>query len=86
MTYRKKPVEVEAVQYLGDNTVEVADFMAGRSPRFKSDGNGNLWMEIDTPEGGAIQANRGDWIVKNVMGEFYPCNSDLFEATYEEVH
>jgi hypothetical protein len=83
MKYRKKPVEIEAVQWKGWNTTEVADLM-GASPAFGSDGKGLHWVSIETLEG-TMTASLGDWIIKGVQGEFYPCKPDIFAATYEEV-
>lgn len=81
--FRKRPVEVEAVQWVNWNTVEIADFM-GASPLFGSDGKGREWVEIHTLEG-AMRAEKGDWIIRGVKGEFYPCKPDIFAETYEEV-
>jgi hypothetical protein len=41
-----------------------------------------VWIEIPTLEG-VMRANYGDYIIKGVQGEFYPCKPDIFEATYE---
>lgn len=41
-------------------------------------------MEIETLEG-VMKANKGDWIIKGVKGELYPCKPDVFEMTYEKV-
>jgi hypothetical protein len=40
-------------------------------------------MLIDTPEG-TMRAERGDWIIRGIQGEIYPCKPDIFEASYEE--
>lgn len=77
--YRKKPVEVEAVIWDGTNDLEMLDFM------------GELTIEIDTAKlrietlEGAMMADTGDYIIKGVNGEFYPCKPDIFEKTYEKV-
>ena len=42
-----------------------------------------LYIEIDTLEG-TMRANLGDFIIKGVQGEFYPCKPDIFEQTYEK--
>lgn len=75
--FRKKPVVVEAQQwYQGIKPI------AGSVIH---DGNGTpLHVEIKTLEG-VMVANHGDWIIKGVKGEFYPCKPDIFEATYEPV-
>lgn len=86
--YQKKPVIIEAVQYDGtpESQLEVAIFMKDvpteglrKSARDK-DGE----LIIYTLEGD-MKASVGDFIIKGVHGEFYPCKSDIFEETYERV-
>ena len=78
--YRKKPVVIEAVQFLGDeNLLEIIEWI----------GSNNLiamdnFICIITLEG-QMTVQRNDWVIKGVKGEFYPCKPDIFEATYEEV-
>ena len=79
MKYRKKPAVGEAVLWNGDNYKEVIDFAENK---IWFDALGNIW--IATLEGDMI-AKKGDYIVKGVQGEFYPCNPDIFAETYEEV-
>lgn len=76
--YRKKPVVIEAVQYTGPNFDEMETFVDGDA-EFR-DGE----LLIATLEG-PLRAAPGDWIIKGVKGEFYPCKPDIFEATYEKV-
>lgn len=76
--YRKKPVVVEAVQYVGDNFPEVEYFLNGH---FDFE---DYQLIIITLEG-RIKASIGDFIIKGVDGEFYPCKPDIFEKTYEKV-
>ena len=76
-TYRKKPVEIQAVQFLGDFD-EVEQFVGGDA-EFR-DGQ----LVVATLEG-PLRAARGDWIIRGVKGEFYPCRDDIFQATYEAV-
>lgn len=81
--YRKKPVVIEAVQWTGDadSYWSIRDFC----PNLKTDWKlGNDMLIIETLEGD-MQALNGDFIIKGVQGEFYPCKPDTFEATYEEV-
>ena len=74
----KKPVVVEAVQFTGHNVKEIEEFV----------GLGTYWypermiIEIPTLEG-VMTARSGDWIIRGVRGEYYPCKPDIFEATYE---
>jgi hypothetical protein len=76
--YRKKPVEVEAVRWDGGNEHEMEAFIACRW--WLDDGD----IYIGTLEGD-MRATEGDWIIRGVQGEFYPCKPDIFEATYEAV-
>ena len=78
MKYRKKPVEVHAMQYTHENAAHFAEWM-GYQPIFVAAG-----MEIDTLEG-TMTASMGDWIIRGIQGEFYPCKADIFAATYEPV-
>lgn len=94
MKYRKKSVVIEAIRLTADNFDVVCDFM-GRTPvqkhnpDFGIDENGNtnehyLGVYIETLEGKML-ANNGDYIIKGVNGEFYPCKSDIFEKKYDKV-
>jgi hypothetical protein len=85
--FRKKPVVIEAVR------VPVIDdpLAWGELVGFFNGGLGAHWkvlpdysIEIQTLEG-AMRGEPGDWIIKGVKGEFYPCKPDIFSATYEEV-
>jgi len=78
--YRKKPVVIEAVQWLGHNFCEVDAFVSVPHETFPADG----YMIIPTLEGDH-RANLNDWIIKGVQGEFYPCKPDIFEQTYQLV-
>jgi hypothetical protein len=79
--YRKKPVMIEAVQFrAGEQDGSFCDdVMAGRV-RYPEDGT----MLIQTLEG-VMCAQPGDWIIRGVKGELYPCKPDIFLATYEPV-
>ncbi|CDL73666.1 hypothetical protein [Streptococcus pneumoniae] len=78
MKYRKKPVVVEAVQWNGNNHKEVIDFAENK---IWFDALGNIW--IATLEGDMV-AKKGDYIIKGVQGECYPCKPDIFAETYEK--
>ena len=87
--YRKKPVVIEAIQYLGPghpghDVIAIEQFGAKVEPTGEWSRNDNWDLVIVTLEGQYI-ASIGDWIIKGVKGEFYPCKPDIFEATYEEV-
>jgi hypothetical protein len=79
--FRKRPVVIDAVQFrTSEHPSELAaDVEAGRV-RYPEDGN----AMIDTLEGSMI-ARPGDWIIRGVKGELYPCRDDIFRATYEAV-
>lgn len=78
-SFRKKPVVIEAVQWTGDNHQEVSALgkIIEGSPRRK-----DRALPIQTLEG-VMLANVGDWIIKGVKGELYPCKPDIFASTYE---
>lgn len=92
--YVKKPVEIEAIQLKEDNIIEVFDFLDGanyketKSAEELEDFSKAMleqgYIEIETLEG-YMKASFGDYIIKGVKGEFYPCKPDIFQATYEEV-
>lgn len=92
--YVKKPVEIEAIQLKEDNIIEVFDFLdeanyketksAEELENFSQMILKQGYIEIETLEG-YVKANFGDYIIKGVKGEFYPCKPDIFQATYEEV-
>ena len=92
--YVKKPIEVESIQLTKENIVEVFNFLDGanyketKSVEELGDFSQMMlkqgYIEIETLEG-IMKANFGDYIIKGVKGEFYPCKPDIFQATYEEV-
>lgn len=79
--YRKKPVVIEAEQYDGRNGIKLLAWIGGRE--LEEDFTGDC-IEIKTLEG-TMRADKGDWIIKGVKGEFYLCKPDIFAATYEAV-
>lgn len=75
--FRKKPVVIEAVQLTPHNIEEVTQWCGGVC--------GLVSVAIPTLEGNMIAwGDKGDWIIKGVAGEFYPCRDEIFTATYEE--
>lgn len=78
--YRKKPVAVEAVQFTAANAKDVASWCHGRIVGMTH----GIELDIHTLEG-MMTARMGDWIIKGVKGEFYPCREDIFLETYERV-
>ena len=83
--YRKKPVVIEAIQFKDDpdTLIEIKEFMQS-DIRVSYAVNKEPVLKIDTLEG-VMDASIGDWIIKGVNGEFYPCKPDIFEKTYEAV-
>ena len=98
--YRKKPVVIEAIQFVVTkeitckfgiakeyNLSEITNFVDSiiLVPTVPNDTpEGRTYIEIPTLEG-TMEANVGDYIIKGIAGEFYPCKPDIFKATYEEV-
>jgi len=78
MKYKTKPVEIEAVKWTGQNVNEVVEFAQGgtRKILFQEDG-----MFIETLEG-KMKADEGDYIIRGLKGEYYPCKPDIFEMKY----
>ena len=76
--YRKRPVVIEAEQFLNDRPLPFRD----RGPIVYFDGDEGRYY-IQTLEG-AMTVSEGDWVICGVKGEFYPCKPDIFAATYEE--
>lgn len=86
--YRKKPVVIDAIQYLGhSNYDEICSYVGQELVMEYSN-------EEDFPDGqniliptleGEMNAQKGDYIIKGIQGEFYPCKPDIFEASYEIV-
>lgn len=76
--YRKKPVVIEAMQWNGPADDAHLEFFAGH------------WVSlgpkpyITTPEG-EMSISPGDWVIRGVKGEYYPCKPDIFKATYDAV-
>ncbi len=91
MKYKKKPVIIDALQWTGLNLTEIMDFVgkdlivetydagyqAGTIPLA-------VGLKIRTLEGD-MNVSVGDYIIKGVQGEFYPCKPDIFKETYEPV-
>lgn len=78
--YRKKPVVIEAIRFTGKNSEEL---LAWGHKNMTFDPVENK-MLIHTLEG-TMTAFIGDYIIKGVQGEYYPCKPDIFDATYEAV-
>jgi len=84
--YRKLPVEIEAVEWTGSNEKEIETFSSGKVNRYTAyEGNTPIetdYLKINTLEG-VMTASKGDYIIKGVQNEYYPCKPDIFNKTYE---
>lgn len=89
--FRKKPVVIEAIQYTGDNASEVTGFVNHAAgflevePEDRGDDfdiAAEVWDKLHSTW---VGVKVGQWIIKGIQGEFYPCDADVFESTYEEV-
>lgn len=85
MKYKKKPVIVEAIQFedTAERICELSEFMGGEMHVNYEDKN-NPYIPIETLEG-TMRASVGDYIIKGINGEFYPCKPDIFKKMYEKV-
>lgn len=97
-SFRKKPIVVEAVQLKWDNWEEMCTFADVGANHEKQphgcfitkDGKATdeatpiIGMQIPTLEG-TMLATQGDWVIRGISGELYPCKPDIFEKTYDAV-
>lgn len=82
--YRKKPVVIEAIQYTRKKGGNLTDILVFSGVDQVTEGFADDTLEIPTLEG-TMTAQVGDWIIRGVKGELYPCKPDIFAATYEAV-
>ncbi len=87
--FRKKPVIIEAMHYTGskhsfDRLWKWMGGEHGTNLGYSGTENDPQEFDVQTLEGKTV-ASPGDWIIKGVVGEFYPCKPNIFEATYEAV-
>lgn len=85
-TYRKKPVEIQAIRFTGWNWAECLRFMGENPEKFTARLHKSelAYIDIETLEG-TMRCGKGDYIIRGVNGEFYPCKADIFKKTYEAV-
>ena len=83
-TYRKRPLAVEAIQFVEENFETVQKFCPYAAGPFTDGEGGRMYFEIPTLEG-TLRASDGDYIIRGAAGEFYPCKPDIFEQTYDPV-
>lgn len=87
--FKKKPIVIHAVQYTGDNGMEISHWSRGEvvvSPAlyYSEAHQVHHTLHIHTPEG-IMTANPGTWVIQGVHGEFYPCQDYIFRETHEVV-
>jgi hypothetical protein len=80
--YRKKPVVIEAVQVLPENDAALLEFFHTTAAPFEVVGP---WTFVLHTLEGDMTASPGDWLIRGIQGEVYPCKPDIFERTYEAV-
>ena len=81
MKYKKKPVVIDAIQWTGDNYAEIFEFTEGEA--YLSSSHSSTLI-VETLEG-KMAAEKGCYIIRGVNGEYYPCQEDIFNKTYEPV-
>lgn len=87
--YRKKPVEIKAVQWTGDNEADLVAF-AGTNfrtvhPDDRGDDPDQTAEAYDYLHSTWVGMHTGDWVIRGIKGEHYPCEPDVFVATYDAV-
>lgn len=93
MKYRKIPVVIDAVQWTGENQREMFDFLTNyeKTDDYMSASGEHFIIDHNAVKGGLVIktlegehiASIGDYIIRGVAGEFYPCKPEIFEKTYE---
>lgn len=79
----KKPVVIEAVQYNGINITEVESFVGAKLP--------TVWLSVEDTQlviptlEGDMKVSKGDYVIKGIKGEFYPCKPDIFKQSYNMI-
>lgn len=89
MKFRKKPVVIDAIQFTRESAPDCVAFMTTDASSVTGfdihyDDDGRSTFVITTLEG-TMHVSLGDWIIRGVKGELYPCKPDIFDATYEKV-
>jgi hypothetical protein len=91
--YRKLPVVIDAVEWTGENHREMFDFLTDSKDRVIETSGEHFYISHSRVRGGLIIqtlegehiANIGDFIIRGIKGEYYPCKPDIFARTYEPV-
>lgn len=82
--FRKKPVEITAVRWDGTESRQrdIVRWANGQISGWHDEAG--YFLRISTLEG-ELRVSPGDWVIRGIKGEFYPCKPDIFEATYEPI-
>ena len=91
--FQKKPVIIEALEWDGSSHRPMFDFLGGEQSSSIGTHGKNFYIDYAKVTGGLIiktlegehLANIGDWIIKGVEGEYYPCKPSVFKKTYDRV-
>ena len=91
--YIKKPIEIEAVEWTGSNHRIMFDFLTGTTNQKIEESGEHFYIDHHKVQGGLMiktlegehKASIGDFIIKGITGEFYPCKPNVFEKTYIQV-
>lgn len=83
MKFRKKPIVIDAVQLRWDNWSDMVAHIGDAAIGIQLE-DGKLGMIVHTKEGDML-ARESDWIIKGIAGEFYPCNDEIFRASYDRI-
>jgi hypothetical protein len=81
--YRKKPVVIEAFQFDSETTGNAIVKWSAGMVRGVFDDDEGPYLSIETHEG-IMRATLGDWVIKGIAHEYYPCKDDIFQATYDQ--
>lgn len=84
MRYRKKLVVVDAWQFNGEGFYDWPEWLRQKGFNICSSNIHNGFLVISTLEG-EMRCSKGDWIIRGIKGEIYPCKPDIFELTYEAI-
>jgi hypothetical protein len=83
--YRKKPIVIESVQYDGNfRCLDIFSIVEVGNIRLGKEEDGSPYLLIPTLEGD-MKCSKGDYVIRGIRGEYYPCKPDIFEATYEKI-
>ena len=91
--YVKKPVIIEALQWDGNNHRDMYEFLEGKTKGYIDSIGENFYIDHEKVKGGLViktlegehVSTISDYIIKGIKGEYYPCKSDIFDATYEQI-